>query len=214
MLSQGVKHMLWAGIFFSFMNLGVKLLPDMPVMQIVFFRALFVLVITFIYLKKNHIAILGNNKKILLLRGLFGFLALSLYFYTIQHMPFASAVIIMQLSPIFTTLFAIVLLKEKIKPLQLVFFFLSFVGVLFIKGFDTRISVVMLAIALLAAAISALAYNMIRLLKDTDHAMVVVFYFPLVAIPFSGTYTAFHFQMPTAYQWFILLLVSISTQIA
>ena len=147
MLSQGVKHMLWAGIFFSFMNLGVKLLPDMPVMQIVFFRALFVLVITFIYLKKNHIAILGNNKKILLLRGLFGFLALSLYFYTIQHMPFASAVIIMQLSPIFTTLFAIVLLKEKIKPLQLVFFFLSFVGVLFIKGFDTRISVVMLAIA-------------------------------------------------------------------
>ena len=150
----------------------------------------------------------------MLLRGVLGFTALSLYFYSLQNMPFASAVTIMQLSPIFTTLLAIVILKEKIYPYQLLFFLISFIGVIFIKGFDTRISFNLLLIALAGAFISALAYNVVRKLKDTDHHLVVVFYFPFVAVPFSGAYTYFNFVMPTTFDWFILLMIGISTQIA
>ncbi|HHH54774.1 MAG TPA: EamA family transporter, partial [Bacteroidetes bacterium] len=136
-ISKGIKHMIWAGLFFSFMNLGVKLLPDLPVLEIVFFRALIMVVITLFLLKKHRINPLGNNKPLLILRGILGVSALSLYFYSLQNMPLASAVTIMQLSPIFTTLLAIVILKEKIKPIQLLFFLISFIGVIFIKGFDT-----------------------------------------------------------------------------
>lgn len=214
MFSQGLKYMFLAGLFFSFMNLGVKYLPDMPTLQIVFFRALLMFVITLWYLKRNKINPLGNNRKILFLRGFFGVIALSFYFYSLQNMPFASAVTIMQLSPIFTTLAAIFILKEKIKPIQLLFFLVSFIGVIFIKGFDTRISLTLLAIALAGSILSALAYNMIRKLKDTDHPMVVIFYFPLVAVPFTGAYTAFHFVMPTPNEWFILLLIGLCTQFA
>ena len=109
-------------IFFSFMNLGVKFLPHLPVLEIVHIRALIMFFITIAYLKKKGINPLGNNRKILFLRGIFGVVALSLYFYSIQNMPFASAVTIMQLSPIFTTLAAVFILKEKIKPIQLQLF--------------------------------------------------------------------------------------------
>lgn len=214
MFSKGLKHMFLAGLFFSFMNLGVKFLPNMPTLQIVFFRALLMFCITLWYLKRNKINPLGNNRKVLFLRGFFGVIALSCYFYSLQNMPFASAVTIMQLSPIFTTLAAIFILKEKIKPIQLLFFLISFIGVIFIKGFDPRISVKLLLIAFAGSIISALAYNMIRKVKDTDHPMVVVFYFPLVAVPITGVATAFNFVMPTLNQWFILFVIGICTQFA
>lgn len=214
MFSKGLKHMFLAGLFFSFMNLGVKFLGHIPVLEIVFIRALIMLVITFFILMRYKINPLGNNRKILFLRGLFGVAALSMYFYSIQNMPFASAVTIMQLSPIFTTLLAIVILKEKIKPIQLLFFFISFIGVIFIKGFDTNISFKLLLIALSGSFLSALAYNMIRKLKDTDDPMVVVFYFPFVAVPITGVLTAFNFVMPKGYDWLILLMIGLSTQFA
>ena len=214
MFSKGLKHMFLAGLFFSFMNLGVKLLPHLPVLEIVFIRALIMIIITYYLLKKNNINPLGNNKKILFLRGLFGVTALSLYFYSLQNMPFASAVTIMQLSPIFTTLVAVVVLKEKIKPVQLLFFLVSFIGVVFIKGFDSDISLKLLFIALSGSFLSALAYNMVRKLKDTDHPMVVVFYFPFVALPVTGLFTAFNFVMPKGYDWLILLMIGLSTQFA
>ena len=129
-------------------------------------------------------------------------------------MPLASAVTIMQLSPIFTTILAVVILKEKIKFIQLFFFLISFIGVVFIKGFDSNISIELLLIALAGSFISALAYNMVRKLKDTEHSMVVVFYFPLVAVPFTGVYTVFNFVMPIAYDWLLLLMIGISTQLA
>lgn len=214
MFSKGIFYMFLSTIFFSFMNLGVKFLPHLPVLEIVLIRALIMFFITLAYLKKKGINPLGNNRKILFLRGIFGVVALSLYFYSIQNMPFASAVTIMQLSPIFTTLAAVFILKEKIKPIQLLFFLVSFIGIIFIKGFDTRISLNLLLISLSGALLSAFAYNMIRKLKDTDHPMVVVFYFPLVAIPFSGFFTAFNFVLPKGNDWIILLMIGLATQLA
>ena len=214
MISKGLKHMFLAGLFFSFMNLGVKFLPHLPVLEIVFIRAFLMFFITLYLLKKQNINPLGNNRKILFLRGFFGMIALSMYFYSLQNMPFASAVTIMQLSPIFTTLIAVFILKETIKPIQLLFFLVSFIGVVIIKGFDTNISLKLLLIALSASFVSALAYNMIRKLKNTDHPLVVVFYFPLVAMPFTGFLTAFNYVIPKGFDWLILLMIGLSTQFA
>ena len=69
-------------------------------------------------------------------------------------------------------------------------------------------------LAILAAFISALAYNMIRKLKDTDHPLVVVFYFPVVALPIAGLLTYFKWVQPTWVELIILIGIGISTQIA
>lgn len=214
MFSKGIKHMLVAGIFFSLMNVGVKYLDNIPAIEIVFFRCLVTLIISYFMIKRLNIPFLGNNKPILFLRGFFGVVALSLYFYSLQKMPFASAVTIMQLSPIFTTILAIFILNEKVKLPQWLFFVISFVGVAMIKGFNPDLDIKYFLMALAASFISALAYNMVRKLKDTDHPLVVVFYFPLIAMPFAGIATYLNWVTPNLKEWFILLGIGVATQIA
>ena len=51
-------------------------------------------------------------------------------------MSVGAAVAIRYISPLFVAILAVFLLKEKIKPLQWIFFILAFVGVLTVKGFD------------------------------------------------------------------------------
>lgn len=214
MFSKGVQHMLVAGLFFSMMNLGVKFLNHIPAIEVVFFRCIISVIISYVMIKKAKISLLGNNKPILFLRGFFGVIALSLFFTTLQEMPLASAVTFQQLSPIFTAIFGIFLLKEKVKAPQWLFFLIAFGGVALIKGFDTNISNYHLLLALGSAVFAALAYNMVRLLKDTDHPLVVVLYFPLVATPFAGIYTYFNWVMPYKWEWLIILGIGVATQIA
>lgn len=214
MLSKGIKHMLVAGIFFSLMNVGVKYLDNIPAIEIVFFRSLVTLVISAVMIRRLGISFLGNNKVVLFLRGFFGVIALSLYFLCLQNMPLASAVTIMQLSPVFTTILAIFILKEKVKLPQWAFFLISFLGVALIKGFDPDMPLLYFVLAILSAFISALAYNMVRKLKDSDHPLVVVFYFPLVAMPVAGLMSYFQWVQPEPTEWLILIGIGIATQIA
>jgi drug/metabolite transporter (DMT)-like permease len=214
MFTKGIKHMLLAGIFFSIMNLGVKYLKHIPAIEIVFFRSLISLIISSYMLKRLGISMLGNNKPILILRGVFGILALSLFFFTLQEMPIASAVTFQQLSPIFTSILAIFLLKEKVRIPQWVFFAIAFAGVALIKGFDSNINIYHFLAAVGSAFFSGLAYNMVRKLKDTDHPLVVVLYFPLIALPIAGIFSYFYWVMPQGIEWLILLGIGVSTQIA
>jgi len=212
--SKGVFHMLLAVFFFSLMNVFVKLLPHIPAVEIVFFRALVSLIISIILLKAYKINFWGNNKKILILRSATGMIGLILYFKLIQSIPLASAVTILFLAPIFTNILGIFILKEKVHPLQWVFFMISFVGILLVKGFDTRIQPIHLIIGIFASIFSGLAYNFIRKLKTSDHPLVIIFYFPLITMPFAGAYASFNWVPPGGLDWLILVCVGVFTQIA
>ena len=61
---------------------------------------------------------------------------------------------------------------------------------------------------------SGMAYTCIRKLKDTEHPIVVVFYFPLVATPIMAVLTYFQWVQPIGIDWLLLLLMGIFTQIA
>ena len=165
-------------------------------------------------MKKIGLNPLGNNRKVLLMRGVFGTIALTLFFYTIQHIPLASAVTIQYLSPIFTALFATIFLKEKMKVKQWLYFGMSFTGVALLKGFDDRVSMVFMLIGIISAMFSGMAYTCIRQLKDTENPIVVVFYFPLIATPIMGVLTYFQWVQPIQSDWFLLLLMGVFTQIA
>lgn len=213
-INKGIKYMIIAGIFFSAMNVLVKYLDNIPAIQIVFFRGWVTLVMSYVGLKRLNIPLKGNNIPILLLRAGFGAFALILYFTTLQNAPFATAVTLQNLAPILTIIFGIFILGERVKPLQWVFFSISFIGVAVIKGFDTNTETFYFITGIGAATFAALAYNMVRKLKDTDHPLVVVFYFPLVATPIAGIYCLFNWVNPTLLEWGLLILVGIFTQIA
>jgi len=201
-----------ATFFFAAMNLLVKLIPNIPAIEIVFFRSLVSLVLSFIILKGNRVNIWGNNKPVLLLRGATGAVALILYFLTLQRIPLASAVTIQFLSPIFTTILGIFIVKEKVKPLQWLFFAMAFAGVLLVSGFDPRISGTYLAIGVTASVFSGLAYNFIRKVNTTEHPLVIVLYFPLITLPLTGLYCLFFWTHPVGMEWLILLMIGVMTQ--
>tara|TARA_B110000977_G_scaffold189614_1_gene259334 strand:- start:1088 stop:1933 length:846 start_codon:yes stop_codon:yes gene_type:complete len=215
-MNKGAQFMIISSFAFSLMHLCVKALPHIPVFELVFFRSLISLLITFVFLKKKSIPVFGNNKKILFSRGILGVTALTLFFITLQNIPLASAVTLQYLSPIFTAFFAIWILKEKMKSRQWFFFVLAFLGVFILKGFDIsgQISYKFMTIGIVSACFSGLAYNCIRLLRKTEHPLVVVFYFPLVATPIMAVLSFFNWVKPEGLDWMYLLLLGIITQVA
>jgi drug/metabolite transporter (DMT)-like permease len=213
LMSSGVKHMLYATFWFALMNAFVKLLAHLPTMELVFFRCGIATVIGFISLYRAKVDWIGSNRLLLFLRGTFGTIALFTFFYTLQHMPLGTAVAIQYLSPVFTAIFAIFLLKEKVRPVQWFYFMLSFSGVLLIKGIDTKISWELLSVGIISAIFSALAYNMVRTMREREHPLVVVLHFQLLGAVAGGIVSVFDWQMPEGMDWVYLLLVGVFTQL-
>lgn len=205
--------MLIASVGFSLMLLSVKFIPHIPANEIVFFRSIISFVITVVMLRSRKIPLLGNKRGILLLRGIFGVIALTLFFITIQKVQLASAITVQYLSPIFTVILAIFILKEKVNPVEWIFFAVAFGGVVLVKGFDSNLPWLYVGLGLTSAVFSGLAYNCVRLVKDSDHPLVVVLYFPLVAIPIMGIYTIFDWQTPQGWDWLFILSTGIFTQV-
>lgn len=206
--------MVISALAFSLMQLCVKYLSHIPVNEIVLFRSIVSLILSLIILRRAKVHPLGNSRKFLILRGVFGVTALSLFIYTLQHLPISTAITIQYLSPIFTSIFAIWILKEKMKIPQWVYFFVSFLGIAIIKGFDQGVELKYLLAGLVSAIFSGLAYNMVRKVKDTDHPVVVVFYFPLIAAPVSALLCLEYWVTPSGMDWLLLLLMGTFTQIA
>jgi drug/metabolite transporter (DMT)-like permease len=213
-MSKGVRYMLQASLLFAVMNVLVKLTPNIPAVEIVFFRSIVSLILSYGYLKIQRIDVWGHNRPILILRGLAGSIALCCFFITIQSIPLASAITIHYLSPIFTAIIGIYFVKERVNGWQWLFFAISFGGILIIQGFDARISIWYTTLGVIAAFLSGVAYNCIRKLKTSEHPLVIIFYFPMVTLPLTGIYLFFDFVMPVGIEWFWLLLIGLSTQFA
>jgi drug/metabolite transporter (DMT)-like permease len=213
-VKKGVFYMLGSTLAFALMQICVKYLPHIPAHELILFRSIVSIVLSVAMLQKLGIPLLGNNKKVLMMRGIFGTTALLLFFYTLQNIPLASAVTLQYLSPIFTALFAAIFLKEKMQIKQWLYFGVSFAGVALIKGFDERISLTFMLIGICSAMFSGMAYTCIRQLKDTEHPVVVVLYFPLVAIPIMSVLSYLNWVTPHGTDWLYLLLMGLFTQIA
>jgi len=212
-MSKGIFYMLISTFAFSLMQLCVKFLHHLPTHELILFRSAISLVLCLVYLIPKGINPLGNNRKFLLLRGIFGVTALSLFFITIQKIPLASAVTIQYLSPVFTSIIAIFMLGERMRKIQWLFFLVAFLGVGLMKGFDERVSLFYMSLGLLAAFFAGAAYNCIRMVRHTDHPLVVVLYFPMVALPIMTVLSFFEWITPIGWDWALIILLGVFTQI-
>jgi len=198
---------------FALANVFVKQVAHLPTMEIVFFRCALGVIFCYIGLRKANADWRGSNRKLLLLRGLFGTTALYFFFLTVQNIPLASAMTIQYLSPIFTTIIAIFLLKESVKLFQWFCYALAFVGVLFIEQFDARITFVFLLLGVTSAFCSGVAYNLVRTLRGREHPLTVVFHFQLVGLIIGFAFTIFDWQTPYGWDWLYLFLIGAFSQL-
>ncbi len=206
--------MLFATLFFSMMNVAVKLLPHIPAVEIVFFRSVVSLVLSYGILKARKVHIWGKNYKLLILRGASGAMALVLYFRLIQDIPLASATTILFLSPVFASIIGIFFVNEEVRPIQWFFYIISFLGIIMIKGFDSRIAIIYLLMGFSSSLFSGVAFNCIRKLNTSEHPLVIIFYFPLVTMPFTGIWSYFNWVTPHGTDWLVIFMVGVLTQIA
>lgn len=202
--------MIISTISFACMNVTVKYLVNINAFQIVFFRSLSSLVFTMFFLLKTGIPILGNNRKLLVLRGLTGVTSMTFFFMSIKYIPVATAVSLRYIAPIFAAIFAVLFLREKTKPLQWLFFIMSFVGVLVIKGFDEQVDTYGLILVLIAAVFSGLVYTIINKIGTGDHPVVVVNYFMAIATIVGGLLSIANWKNPIGLEWVLLMSLGVS----
>ena len=214
LISVGAANMLFAAFAFAVMNVFVKQLNRIPAMEIVFFRCLISAAICFVGIGRAGVDWKGNNNALLIARGTFGTLALFTFFVTVQNIPLATAVTIVYLSPIFTALIGVFVLRETVRPRQWFFYAIAFAGVLGIEGFDARVPTPFLLTGIASAVCAGVAYNLVRRLKEREHPLVVVLHFQLVGVVAGFVFTSFNWVAPAnAWEWFSLLMCGLLTQV-
>ncbi|AXP82556.1 EamA-like transporter family protein [Mariniflexile rhizosphaerae] len=206
---QAIKFMILSTMAFACMNVIVKYLDNVNTYQIVFFRSLGSLFFTFGYLIKNKIPFIGNKNKLLILRSLVGATSMIFFFMSVKYLSVGTAVSLRYTAPIFAAIFAIFILKEQVKPVQWVFFIVSFIGVLVLKGLDSQIDTFGLLLVLIAAILSGLVYIMINQIGQSEHPVVVVNYFMFTAMVLGAVLSIGNWVTPTGVEWPLLLSLGV-----
>ena len=218
MSSRGVLYMVLSALGFSVMAVLVKLAsPRLPTGEIVLARAVMTLAISYVMVKRAGISPWGNERGRLVLRGLLGFAALACYYVALAKLPLADATTLHFTQPLVTSLLAWWLLGERVGWAAAVAIACGLGGVLLVvhpgvplaSGADAAGVVVGLA----SAAFSSIAYVTVRQLAKTEHALVIVFYFPLIATPLAIPWAAYDFVWPSALDWLLLAGIGVTTQL-
>ena len=180
-------YLVLASLFFSLMTVCVKKIDEaIPIYELVFFRSIFSLVITSLIIKKKKINPWGKNKFLLSVRGLLGTIALLCIFYSIRNMPLSISTVIQYTYPIFISIFAVFLLKEKFNLNLLIALFLGWFGILIIlnpyQSVPTEIDKFTVYIAFAGALTTSLAYITVKKLSRKEDIFIIIKYFPLISV--------------------------------
>ncbi|MDC1159802.1 DMT family transporter [Candidatus Pelagibacter sp.] len=136
----GFLYMFMSICAFSLMDLIVKWSEHYPLGQILFFRGFFGVVLYFFIIPKNRIQNFYYTKRAGLhfLRCFFGLIALIAIFIALRNLPLATVVSISFAAPIFTTIFSIFFLNEKVGFYRWLAVLIGFVGIIVIAepGFE------------------------------------------------------------------------------
>lgn len=202
--------MMKASVCFSIMAMCVKWASSgLPSFEIVFFRSLLGTLMILPLLIAKKVSFVGKAHGILLLRGTSGFVALTLFFYTLTKLPLGTAVILNYTSPIFSAILATLFLKERPGIITFFMTLISFLGVYLLV--DSRLpgSGLPVLLGLLSAVAAGVAYVSIRAIKHRESPLTVIFYFTLISTVGSAGLLSFGFRWPTPIEWLALAGVGI-----
>ncbi len=218
--AHGLRYMAYSALWFAAMSVLVKIVGrDVPSHEIVLARAVITLVLSYAWLKSRGLSPIGNDKKLLVLRGLTGSIGLYCYYTSVTTIPLADATVLQYTNPVIAAVLSAIVLREWLGPREIACVVIGLVGTVlvarpsFLFG-ASELPPGPVALALFGAFASAVTYVVVRKVSRTDHPEVIVFYFPLVALPLSLPTLAFGFVVPSAFDCLLLLGIGVTTQIA
>ncbi|WP_082627295.1 DMT family transporter [Colwellia sp. TT2012] len=216
-----VWYMLISALGFALMAACVKEVSGLgiPVLEIVAARAIVSGMISYADIKRKKISLWGNNKTLLIARGTVGTFALMFVYYAVTTLPLAEATVLQYLHPVFTAILALFFLKEIIQRSTIACIVMSLIGLVIMMQPNLQIDSgfqypwLSIGAGVLGAFGSAVAYIIIKKLTKTDDSSVIIFYFPLIALPISIILLGNDFVMPTLAATGLLILIGIFTQV-
>ena len=199
--TRGIACMLFSAASFSLMNVCVHMAGDLPAMQKSFFRNLIALGVSLslILWKRTPLRIPKGQFRHLFSRSFFGTIGVVCNYYSVDHMLLSDATMLNKMSPFFSALFAVWILKEKITWVHV-----SFLGV---EGLLSSAAIV----ALMGGLCAGIAYTEVRKLGTggVDKNWIILFFSAfscICALPFL----VFDYAPMTASQLLFLILAGLT----
>jgi drug/metabolite transporter (DMT)-like permease len=209
---RGIILAVLSALFYSLISVCVKWISGaLPTMEIVFFRALVMLVFGSSSMVMQGQRPGTRHLSLLLLRGLSGALGAFTYYAALARIPLAETMALVNLSPFVITILAALFLREKVHRGLLLALLISFSGALCIIRPSFGAINAGYLIALASAVITGCSYTLVRKLKQDVDTPTIVFYYNvvsvLVALPVMA---ASGFVIPVGIEWVKLLCLGFS----
>ena len=196
---------------FSVMDLIVKWSDSYPLGQVIFFRGFFGLVLYYFVIPKERLKDFYYTKRPILhfSRCFFGLIALLSIFIALRNLPLATVVSITFAVPIFTTIFSILFLSEKVGFFRWLAVIVGFIGIVVISepGLST-LNIYYIFPFIFVLGLSYVAIS-IRQLSSTEPVWLISLYFS-VAITLAGLFTIpYGWLMPNLKDLILLSFIGI-----
>ena len=207
----GFLYMFLSICAFSLMDVIVKWSVSYPIGQVLFFRGFFGIVFYFFVIPRDRFYNFYETKRAGLhfLRCFSGLIALVAIFIALRKLPLATVVSISFAAPIFTTIFSIFLLSEKVGIFRWLAVIVGFVGILIItEPGISQLNIYYIFPIIFCLGLSYVAIT-IRQLSTTEPVWLISFYFSLSIMLLSFLTIPQGWIMPSFNHLILLSLVGI-----
>jgi len=214
-MSQSALLMIISSFFFALMGVCVRLASQsVPVTEIVLFRSVIGLILIIPIILFQGVSFIGHRPLMLIVRGVTGFLALSLYFFAISKIPLATAVMLNYTSPLFVAVLAPFVLREHFNVKIFLIILLGLVGVILIVKPHPHTDLFGALMGLVSGVFAACAYLSIGALRKNHSSLTIVFYFFWVSTVLSIPFAYSSFKVPNFREFIYLAGTGIFATVA
>ena len=213
--SRGAILILVSGAAFALMMALVRLVADdIHPFETAFFRNLLGLVFMSPWLAVAGVAPLRSGRwRAHVMRSAFGLAAMLSLFLALTLLPLAEATALSFTSPLFATIGAAVILRERVRRRRWAATLVGFAGALIILRPGAGTFDPSSLVALSAAVFIACAMLSIKSLSRTEHPNAIVVMMGLLMTPASLVPALFVWRWPSEATWGWLLLIGLSATI-
>ena len=207
----GFLYMFLSIIGFSLMDVIVKWSVDYPIGQILFFRGFFGIIFYFFIIPRDRLHNFYQTKRPGLhsLRCIAGLIAIVAIFIALRKLPLATVVSISFAAPIFTTIFSIFLLSEKVGIYRWLAVLVGFIGILIItEPGISELNIYYIFPIIFCLGLSYVAITL-RQLSSTEPVWLISLFFSIAITLLSFLTIPFGWVMPSLNHFVILSFIGI-----
>ncbi|ATW24304.1 DMT family transporter [Candidatus Formimonas warabiya] len=204
---MGPIQMIFSSVSFAFMSYFAKLASyDVPSTEVSFFRLALGVFVTLVLVAQGRVKLMTENFKLLFVRGIFGGIAVLLFFLALEKGTMTNSVVLQNTYPIFAALLSLYFLKEKVSLRLAFFLMLTFLGIIVL--IRPEIGSIRLGdiFALISGLLGGLAVTAVRELRQKNESVwTIFFYFCVFGALISLLLAIPYWQWPHTRGWALIL---------